>query len=382
MVQNRVLLILVLVGYLALLGFAFVTLAANRLVSGTPIGLAALHANALLLVVPGALLTAGPFLPQRRAVQAVMAAAAAALLLLLVWLAGAEAATLTATAPPASRVALGGAFWGLFLSGALALDDALGRLALPPAATALAGAAVIGAVGLLVFSGALDSLAILREYAGRREVFAAAVVRHALIVAAALLPAVLLGVPLGVLAQRRPTLNAGLFPLLNVVQTIPSIALFGLLIAPLSALAAIFPRLGALGIGGVGVLPAVIALILYSLLPITRNTAEGLAGVSPAALEAGRGLGMTRRQLLWRVEMPLALPIILSGLRVAAIQAVGLTAVAALIGAGGLGAIMFQGLFADALDLVLLGVIPIVLLALAVDWSFQIGIARAARVPR
>jgi osmoprotectant transport system permease protein len=382
MVQNRVLLILVLVGYLALLGFAFVTLAANRLVSGAPLGLAALHGHALLLIAPGALLTAGPFLPQRRAVQAVMAAAAAALLLLLVWLAGAEAATLTATAPPASRVSLGGAFWGLFLCGALALDDALGRLALPPAATALAGAAVIGAVELLVLSGALDSLAILREYAGRREVFAAAVVRHALIVVAALLPAVLLGVPLGVLARRRPALSAGLFPVLNVVQTIPSIALFGLLIAPLSALAAIFPRLGALGIGGVGVLPAVIALILYSLLPLTRNTAEGLAGVSPAALEAGRGLGMSQRQLLWRVELPLALPVILSGVRVAAIQAVGLTAVAALIGAGGLGAIMFQGLFADALDLVLLGVIPIVLLALAVDWSFRIGIAQAARLPR
>src|SRR6202011_4432657 len=100
-------------------------------------------------------------------------------------------------------------------------EEALAGPALPPARTALAGAAVIGAVGLLVFSGALDSLAILREYAGRREVFAAAVVRHALIVAAALLPAVLLGVPLGVLARRRPTLNAGLFPLLNVVQTIP-----------------------------------------------------------------------------------------------------------------------------------------------------------------
>jgi osmoprotectant transport system permease protein len=184
------------------------------------------------------------------------------------------------------------------------------------------------------------------------------------------------------LARRRPALGAGLFPLLNIVQTIPSIALFGLLIAPLSALAAMFPLLGTLGIGGVGVLPAVIALVLYSLLPITRNTAEGLAGVAPAALEAGRGLGMSQRQLLWRVEVPLALPVILSGLRTAAIQAVGLAAVAALIGAGGLGAIMFQGLFADALDLVLLGVIPIVLLALAVDWLFRIGIARAARLPR
>src|SRR5258708_38727866 len=133
--------------------------------------------------------------------------------------------------------------------------------------------------------------------------------------------------------------------------------------------------------GGGGGLRGVIGLVVYSLLPLPRNTAEGLAGVSAAALEAGRGLGMTQRQLLWRVEMPLALPVILSGLRVAAIQAVGLTAVAALIGAGGLGAIMFQGLFADALDLVLLGVVPIVLLALAVGWSFRIGISPATRLP-
>jgi osmoprotectant transport system permease protein len=382
MVQNRVLLILVLLGFLALLGRAFLTVAANRLVSGAPIGLAALPGEALWLLVPAALLTIGPFLPQRRAVHAVMAAAAAGFLLLLVWLAGAEAATLAATAPPASRVSPGGAFWGLFFCAALALGDALGRLALPPAATAFAGAAAIAALGIVILSGALDSLAILREYAGRRDVFAAAVIRHALLVGAAVLPAALLGVPLGVLARRRPALGAGLFPLLNIVQTIPSIALFGLLIAPLSALAAMFPLLGTLGIGGVGVLPAVIALVLYSLLPITRNTAEGLAGVAPAALEAGRGLGMSQRQLLWRVEVPLALPVILSGLRTAAIQAVGLAAVAALIGAGGLGAIMFQGLFADALDLVLLGVIPIVLLALAVDWLFRIGIARAARLPR
>jgi osmoprotectant transport system permease protein len=113
-----------------------------------------------------------------------------------------------------------------------------------------------------------------------------------------------------------------------------------------------------------------------------RDTAEGLAGVSPAALEAGRGLGMTPRQLLWRVELPLALPVILSGLRIATLQAIGLAAVAALIGAGGLGAIMFQGLFADALELVLLGVVPIVLLALAADLLFELGIAYAGRLPR
>jgi osmoprotectant transport system permease protein len=140
--------------------------------------------------------------------------------------------------------------------------------------------------------------------------------------------------------------------------------------------------LAALGIAGVGVTPAVIALVLYSLLPVVRNTAEGLDAVSAAAFEAARGIGMTRAQIFRYVELPLALPVFLSGLRIATVQAVGLVAVAALIGAGGLGAIMFQGLFADALDLVLLGAIPIILLALAADallgLAGQLGQRRAA----
>lgn len=377
MVRNRVLLVLLLAGLLAAPSLAFLTLAPNRLVSGAPIGLgAALHGEALILLLPAVLLAFGVFLPQRPTLHAITAAAAAGFLLLLVRLAGSEAALLAQTAPPVARISLGGAFWVLLIVAALALSDALRRLALPAPAGVLLGAVVVGALILLLLSGALDSLAILREYAARRAAFAAAILRHAAMVALALLPTVLLGLPLGVLARRREALAAWLFPLLNVVQTIPSIALFGLLLAPLSGLAGHFPALARLGIGGVGVLPAVIALILYALLPVTRNTSEGLAGISPAALEAGRGLGMTPRQLLWRVELPLALPAILSGLRIAALQTIGLAAVAALIGAGGLGAIMFQGLFADALDLVLLGVLPIILMALAANALFDLGLGR------
>jgi osmoprotectant transport system permease protein len=383
MVRNRVLLALLLAGLAAVPSLGFLTIAPNRLVSGVPVGLAvALRQSGETLLIPAILLALGAFLPQRRATHAAMALAAAAFLLLLVRLAGSEAARLAASAPPIVRISLGGGFWLLLFVASLALSDALRRLALPAWATALLGAAICGALALLLLSGALDALSILREYAARRAAFAAALLRHVLMVALALLPTVLAGVPLGIWAQRRRGLARWLFPLLNIVQTIPSIALFGLLLAPLSALARLVPALAAWGIGGVGLLPAVIALFLYTLLPVVRDTAEGLAGVSPAALEAGRGLGMTPRQLLWRVELPLALPVILSGLRIATLQAIGLAAVAALIGAGGLGAIMFQGLFADALDLVLLGVVPIVLLALAADLLFELGIAYAGRLPR
>jgi osmoprotectant transport system permease protein len=240
---------------------------------------------------------------------------------------------------------------------------------------------VAGVVAFLAARGDLDQLSLARELAVRHGVFMAAIARHIVIVGAALVPTLLVGVPLGVLAQRRQAVRHRLFPLLNIVQTIPSIALFGLLIGPLSGLAALFPGLASLGISGIGLAPAVLALVLYSLLPIVRNTAAGLDNVPAAIRDAGSGLGMTQRQLFWRVELPLALPIFLAGLRITTVQAIGLAAVAALIGAGGLGAIVFQGLFSNAQDLVLLGTLPLIALALVADAVLRLVAQATARNP-
>lgn len=382
MLRNRALLFLVLTGVIAAAGLAFVTHAPNRLLSGQPISLLAAPGSLnVLFLLPGLVLLAGPFLPERRAPQAALAISAAAFLVALCWLAGSHAAALAGISPPAARTAPGAGFWVLFTCAALALIDTTHRLKLSPAASAAWGIAVVAALALLGISGALDQLSLFREYAVRRDVFADALARHVTVVIAALLPAAATGLALGMLARRGSRLGAWLFPALNVVQTIPSIALFGALLVPLAALAAAFPWLAQIGISGIGPAPAIIALVLYSLLPIARNTSAGLAGVSPAALEAARGMGMSARQILWRVELPLALPVLLSGLRVATVQAIGLAAVAALIGAGGLGAIMFQGLFANATDLTLLGALPVIALALAADALFRLLAAWAERRP-
>ena len=150
---------------------------------------------------------------------------------------------------------------------------------------------------------------------------------------------------------------------LNLIQTIPAIALFGILMAPLAALAAAFPLAADLGVRGIGTAPAVIALFLYALLPIVANTVVGLKRVSPMAVAAARGMGMTNWQILTSVELVLALPVILTGIRIALVQNVGLVTIGALIGAGGLGAFVFQGIGQTAIDLVLLGAIPTVVLA-------------------
>ena len=180
-----------------------------------------------------------------------------------------------------------------------------------------------------------------------------------------------IGFPLAVAAVRRPQWQGPLFAVLNLLQTIPSIALFGLLIVPLSALAAALPALAALGIGGIGMAPAIIALILYALLPVVRNSVAGIAGVDAAVVDAARGMGMSRRQLSGG-RVAARMPLLLAGLRIVTVQAIGLAVVAALIGAGGLGSFVFEGLGQYAADLVLLGALPAIGLALAADFLLQI----------
>jgi len=379
MIRNRVLFALAVAAVAAAAALPFLGFAPNRLLSGRPIPLsAALDPPWGLAVLPGVWLLAAPFLRPGRGVALATVGAAVLLASGLLVLAGHHAAQLAASASPAARTSFGSGFWVLEAAALLAALDGIRRLELAPAPRIAVGAGAALLLAAPLLAGQLDQLSILKEYANRRDVFADAVVRHGVIVAAALVPTLVVGVPLGVLAQRRRAVGRVVFPVLNIVQTIPSIALFGLLLAPLSALAGAWPGLG---ISGVGLWPAVIALTLYSLLPIVRNVAAGLDGVPAPVRQAARGMGMTPAQVFLRVDVPLALPVFLSGLRITLVQAVGLAAVAALIGAGGLGAIMFQGLFANALDLVLLGAVPVILLAVAVDGALRLAVALLGRSP-
>lgn len=382
LVKNRVLCVLVVAGIAAALGLAFLTHAPNRLVAGTGISLADVVSGTdgfnvgrglaiLLTLLPALLLVAGVFMRPARGTHFFVGVAATLLLAGLVWLAADHATRLASTATGIARTSFGSAFWLLAALSWLVAADATKRLALKPAYRLLAGAAVIAPVLALVAVGALNQLSLLKEYANRHDVFNAALLQHVQIVVASLVPALVIGMPLGIASVRvrgwGRALRPPLFAVLNIIQTVPSIALFGLLMAPLALLAASVPALAQWGIKGIGLTPAVIALTLYSLLPVVRSTAAGLSQVPQPVIDAALGMGLTQRQIFWKVELPLALPIFLSGLRVATVQAIGMAMVAALIGAGGFGAIMFQGLLSGALDLVLLGVVPVVAMAVVVD---------------
>lgn len=186
-----------------------------------------------------------------------------------------------------------------------------------------------------------------------REV-AALTAEHLWLVGVSMLLAIAIGVPLGILLTRRPKWKAIILGSTNVIQTIPSLALFGLLL-PLPWLGARADRL------------AIVALALYALLPIVRNTYVGIAGISPPVREAAMAMGLTSGQLLWHVELPLALPVMLAGIRVAAVITIGVATIAAAIGAGGLGEFIFRGIAMVDNGVILAGAIPAALMALAAD---------------
>ena len=177
---------------------------------------------------------------------------------------------------------------------------------------------------------------------------------HLRLVVIAMVIAVAIAVPLGIFVVQRPGLRTVALGVTSVFQTIPSLALFGFLIP--------IPY-----IGGIGTRTAVVALVLYALLPILRNTYVGLTGIDPAVLEAATAMGMTPWQVMWRVRLPLALSFILAGIRTATVITIGVATIAAAIGAGGLGTFIFRGVAMVSDAVILAGAIPAAVLALVAD---------------
>lgn len=211
-------------------------------------------------------------------------------------------------------------------------------------------------------------MTLLQFWRSHASEFASLVGQHMMLVGLSTVVAVAAGVPLGILAAHRPRLGAPIVWLANMVQTIPSLAMFGFLL-PLPF------------IGGLGARMAIVVLILYALLPIVRTTTAGLRSVDPALVEAGTALGMTPGQLLREVELPLALPSIVAGIRVAAVIGVGTATIAAAVGAGGLGEYIFRGLSMVDPTVIFAGAVPSALLALSIDGALTL-IERRLRAGR
>jgi len=239
-------------------------------------------------------------------------------------------------------------------------------------------ALVITAVIVMIYMGTFDAFSIMKEYQIKRNQFIGSVRTHLFLSLGSVLAGALIAIPLGYLAYRKKNLERAVMVPLSIVETIPSLSLFGILLVPLAGLGRIgFFR--SLGISGIGWAPAFVALTLYTLLPIGRNTLVGFISVSRDVIEAAMGMGMNRSQIFRKIEFPLALPIIITGVRIALVQTIGGAVLAGLVGGGGLGTFVFLGLGEGSPDLVLLGVIPIIFLTLTMDGILKSVILRIGR---
>ncbi|MER5172975.1 ABC transporter permease [Thioclava sp. GXIMD2076] len=362
-----------------LLCLPFMTIAANRIVAGEGVrlwtlGLWGATSGMALALVAG--------LSPRPALRL---AGGALGLGCLVWAVSQGSADLLADAGDYARSGPAAGVWGLLAVFALLMVDALN--AMRPRALMRALLLVAGgvAVATVLSSGWLAGLSIAQEYSARSAAFWQALLRHLQLALGSLVVASSLGFPLGLLCHRHAGLRRLLLPMLGFLQTIPSLAMFGIMIPLLAGLATAAPVLAGLGIAGIGFAPAFVALVLYALLPVVGNTVAGLEAVPPATAEAARGIGLSARQRLWQVELPLGLPVLLAGLRIVMVQNIGLAVIAGLIGGGGFGGFVFQGLNQTATDLILLGALPTVALALVaaivMDIAVELASPRSATRP-
>lgn len=344
-------------------GLPLLTLAENRLAPGRPVpgtdligGSAVLALAAGLVGFLGLVRGRGPW-----AARLAVAAFAIALPCLAETLGQGAARTLIGAAP-AARVSLSSGAWLLLalLGGALGL--AIRRSGIPGLGIATAFVLVLALVGM-DHLGRFDALSLAVEYAARRETVHAALREHLLLSGAALLLAIV-GAILLTLWRRGQGLVA---LLLAGIQVVPAVALLGGLVALTSGLLRALPDLRAVGLSALGPVPAVVAIGAYLLLPLWRGLTLALRAPDPATLDAALALGLTPLRILAGLRLPLGAPILVGALRVAAVQSLGLATLGALVGAGGLGRIVFDGMAQFAPDLILLGAIPVVVLSLAAE---------------
>lgn len=358
----------------AILGLPLLLAARNRLLPGAAVETS--PGTLVLLAAPILVATAAAVAAARRPTTFVtwtgLLAALVALGSLAAVVAGAASGAL-AGLPPSGRAFVGSGTWLcggalMVLALALARDLRGGPLAL------LLGLATLA---VAVRAGAFDALSLAVEYRVRAEAVNGAVVAHLGLAAAALGLALLLAIPLGLVVCRGGRLGGLVDAVAGGIQVVPTIALFGVLVSLLAALLRAAPGLRDLGLAAIGPVPAVVGVAAYLLLPLVRSIQAGLGAPDPAVIESARAMGMTGARILARVRLPLGAPLLLGGLRVATVQAVGLTVLGGLVGAGGLGAIVLEGMAQFAPDLILIGAAPVVALSVALD----VALRAAGRLP-
>lgn len=311
-----------------------------------------------------ALLAASPLRERSRGLSVTLLGAAVPVLTL--WRAGAAAADYVESTSTIARTSFGLGFW-LTLFAAYMLIFAATAWLEPGVFRVVLTYLPVAGVMAIALTGGLTEVGIAREYANNVDGFWREFRLHLSYVAGAVTVGLLTGLLLGVLAAKRGSLEPVVFGSLNILQVLPTLAFIGLLNPVLSGLSENIALFDRLGVRGVGWAPVIIVLSSYAVYPIARNTHAAITSLDREVTDAARGVGMGRLRMLAEVELPLALPVVMAGLRVALVQTTAGAIIAGLVGGGGLGIFVFLGASETATDLILLGVVPIVALALFFD---------------
>ena len=359
-----------LIGVFALLFGPFVSFRPNRVAEGEAVSaIGGLGTEAWIALVLVLLAASAGLLRLERSPSvwgAVRGVAVSCSLLLLLAQTGSAASAFAADQGTAARTSFGWSFYLLLFALYLLLYGISAETPSRPTRVAVGALPFVVALGLAA-SGALDEVGILRESVLVRATFARELGRHLFYALGATIGAIVIGIPLGIMAARRTRVETAVMGVLNLGQVLPALAFIGLMIPILGGLSDRVPGLDSLGISGIGWAPTMVVLLVYALYPVTRNTLVAIRQLDPGVLDTAKGMGMGRRRTLWEVELPLAFPVVLAGIRIALVQSTAGAIIAAFVGGGGLGTIMFIGLEQTSIDLVLVGVIPIVALA----WFFD-----------
>lgn len=359
-----------LLGLATIFAPSFVMFRENRIVNGVPesaMGALGVWGWVLLaLWVFAAVLSLSPIPYRWRGLLVGLLGGGTAVI--ATWRVGVEAALYLVEKGDVARLSLGGAFWVLLLAAYLVVFAASAWT--PPGFMRVVVSYLpVAAVIVLLFGGSLASLSIMREYSNNSGEFWMQLRLQLFYVLGATSLGFVIGMPLGLIAARRPATEPAIFSALNILEVLPVLAFIGLLNPILAGMSERVPLLQTLGVRGVGWAPVLIVLTAYAMYPIARNSYTAMTTLDPAVLDAARGVGMKRFRQLFEVELPIAAPGILTGLRIALVQTTAGAIIAGLVGGGGLGTFVFLGAAQTATDLILLGTIPIVVMGLFFDRS-------------
>jgi osmoprotectant transport system permease protein len=367
-IKDKTLLLLSFIGAVTLLFMPLITYKPNRISQGNQLGsIEYLGASVIIIALLWVMLMALSFYVQNKK-NLLVFLLSVGLFISLFWTLQLNAENYVESS--AARISLSSGFYIQMFLMYMLFSTYTARIKGYSIIKILGFAAILAVLGFLFLTGAFNDFSIVKEFYSKKAQFFNNLRIHAILTFSSVITGAIIAIPLGFLAYSKKKLEGKIMIPLSIIETIPSLSLFAIFLVPLSGLGKI-SFFDSIGVSGIGWAPAYLALTLYTLLPIGRNTLTGFYSVEKNIVQAAKGMGMSKSQVLRKIELPLAFPVIFTGIRIAFIQTIGGAVLAGLVGGGGMGTFVFLGLGEASPDLILLGVLPIVFFTIILDYLLK-----------